>query len=118
MKKVLLAAVFVLVAAPSANAGCFASVKLSSLPSGKVWNVRVTPLQHGRTRLPDAKPRIEIRNGSGRWIVFRARKTKTTGTFAVTVRFPSAGRWQLRIWDGFEPHCARYHTYAPVTVGV
>ena len=121
MKKVLvLVAVLAgLALAPAANAGCFASVKLSSMPNGKsVWNVRVTPLQHGRTLLPAAKPRIEIRNGSAKWIVFRAHKTQKAGTFAARVVFPTAGSWQIRVWDGFEPHCARYHTYAPVLIGL
>jgi hypothetical protein len=122
MKKVLLlvAVLAGLALAPAANAGCFASVKLSSMPSGKsVWNVRVTPLQHGRTLLPNARPRIEIRSGAAaKWIVFRARKTKRPGTFAARVVFPAAGSWQLRVWDGFEPHCAQYHTYAPVLIGL
>ena len=121
MKKVpvLVAVLAGLALAPAANAGCWATVKLSSMPNGKsVWNVRVTPLQHGRTMLVDAKPRIEIRNGSAKWIVFRARKTEKAGTFAARVVFPTAGSWQIRVWDGFEPHCARYHTYAPVLIGL
>lgn len=119
MKKVLLAVVAALAFAPTANAGCFASVKLSSLPTGKsTWNVRVTPLQHGRTLLPNAKPRVEIRTGTGKWIVYRARPTKRVGTFLARVVFPSPGRWQIRVWDGFEPHCAQYHTYKAVTIGV
>jgi hypothetical protein len=121
MKKVLLLAVFATLAfAPAANAGCWATVKLSSMPNGKsVWNVRVTPLQHGRTKLLDAKPRVEIRNGSSaKWIVYRARPTKTPGTYFARVVFPSAGSWRIRVWDGFEPHCASYHTYAPVLIGL
>lgn len=121
MKKVLMAVVVLaaLAVAPAAEAGCFASVKLSSMPNGKsVWNVRVTPLQHGRTLLPNAKPRIEIRTGTAKWIVFRAQPTTTVGTFKARVVFPTAGKWQIRVWDGFEPHCARYHTYAPVLIGV
>ena len=119
MKKALLVVVAALAFAPTANAGCFASVKLSSMPSGKAtWNVRVTPLQHGRTMLVNARPRVEIRAGTGKWIVFRARPTKTAGTFLARVVFPSAGRWQIRVWDGFEPDCARYHTYKAVTIGV
>ena len=122
MRKVLLL-VTVLAAlglAPVANAGCWATVKLSSMPTGKsVWNVRVTPLQHGRTSLYDAKPRVETRNGSGKWIVFRARQMATKpGTYFAKVSFPSAGSWRIRVWDGFEPYCARYHTYTPVVVGL
>jgi hypothetical protein len=116
MKKLLVVTLLALVVAPSANAGCWATVKLSSLPSGPVWNVKVTPLQHGRTLLPDAKPRIEIRNGTGAWRSFAARPTAQRGVFRARVVFPTAGTWRFRVWDGFEPHCARYHTYAPVTL--
>ena len=68
MNKRLLMVLVVLAAlatAPAANAGCFATVKLSSMPTGRTWTVDVTPLQHGRTLLAAAKPRIEIRNGTG-----------------------------------------------------
>ncbi|MFN2468709.1 MAG: hypothetical protein ABR521_11340 [Gaiellaceae bacterium] len=112
----LSAAPLALAATPSAQAGCWATVKLSSMPSGLVWNVKVTPLQHGRTTLPDAKPRIEIRRGKARWRVFAARPAAKRGVYRARVVFPAAGTWRLRVWDGFEPHCARYHTYAPVTV--
>jgi hypothetical protein len=116
MKTLLAAALAALAFAPVAQAGCWATVKLSSLPTTRVWAVNVTPLQHGRTPLPDAKPRIEIRRGSGAWQVFAARRTAKSGVFRARVVFPSAGRWQFRVWDGFEPVCARYHTYAPVTI--
>jgi hypothetical protein len=115
MKKLLLATLAALAVAPAANAGCWATVRLSSMPEGRVWNVNVTPLQHGRTLLPDAKPRIEIRNGSTVWRSFAARPTAKPGVFRARVVFPTAGTWRFRVWDGFEPHCARYHTYAPVS---
>jgi hypothetical protein len=114
MKKLLLAAIAALTLAPAAEAGCWATVKLSSMPTARVWNVNLTPLQHGRTLLPDAKPRIEIRNGKASWKVFRPVRKVRAGVFAFRVTFGSADVWQLRIWDGFEPHCARYHTYQPV----
>jgi hypothetical protein len=117
MKRLLLIALVALAAAPAANAGCWATVKLSSLPTSRVWNVNVTPLQHGRTELPNAKPRIEIRRGSGAWRVFAARPTAKRGVFRADVVFPAAGTWRFRVWDGFEPHCARFHTYAPVIIG-
>jgi hypothetical protein len=121
MKKLLLVSLVALAAAPAApasQAGCWATVKLSSMPKALVWNVNVTPLQHGRTALPDAKPRVEIRNGTGPWRVFRARTTQKPGVFRARVVFPQPGKYRLRVWDGFEPHCARYHSYAPVTVGL
>jgi len=116
MRKLLLLVFAALALAPPAQAGCWATVKLSSLPTARVWNVNVTPLQHGRTTLPDAKPRIEIRNGTGAWRVFRARATTTPGVFRARVVFPRAGTWTFRVWDGFEPTCARYHTYRSVTL--
>lgn len=117
MKKLLLVALAALAAAPAAQAGCWATVKLSSMPNGgRVWNVGITPLQHGRTALPQAKPRVEIRLGSAAWRVFSARPTVRSGVFRANVVFPSAGTWQLRVWDGFGSHCARYHRYSAVTV--
>jgi hypothetical protein len=118
MKKLLLLPVVAagLALAPAAQAGCYATVTLSSKPTGRVWNVNVTPLQHGRTLLPDAKPRIEIRNGKGAWRSFAAKPTAKAGVFRVRVVFPRAGTWRIRVWDGFEPSCARYHAYAPFTL--
>ena len=116
MRKLLLVTLVALAAAPAAKAGCMATVKLSSLPEGRVWTAEITPLQHGRTLIPNAKPRVEIRNGSGAWRSFSARRTAKPGVFRVRVVFPDAGTWRFRIWDGFEPRCARYHTYAPVTL--
>jgi hypothetical protein len=118
MKTLVLAAVLLaaLGVVPAAQAGCWATVKLSSRPTGLVWNVKVTPLQHGTTLLPAAKPRIEIRRASGPWRSFAARPTTQTGVFRARVVFPAAGTWRFRVWDGFEPTCARYHAYAPVTV--
>jgi hypothetical protein len=116
MRKLLLTALVGLAIVPAAQAGCWAEVKLSSLPTSRVWWVKVTPLQHGVTPLPNAKPRIEIRRGTGAWKVFAARPTLKSGVFRARVVFPSTGRWQFRVWDGFEPMCARYHTYAAVTI--
>jgi hypothetical protein len=116
MKKLLLVTLAALAVAPAANAGCWATVRLSSMPSGRVWNVNVTPLQHGFRLLPDAKPRIEIRNGAGPWRSFAARPTAKPGVFRARVVFSTPGSWRFRVWDGFEPNCARYHTYAPVTL--
>jgi hypothetical protein len=116
MKRFLVVALAALGLAPVAQAGCWAEVTLSSMPTTRIWNVKVTPLQHGVTPLPNAKPRIEIRRGTGAWKVFVARPSVKSGVFRARVVFPSAGKWQLRVWDGFEPMCARYHTYAPVTI--
>ena len=116
MKKLLLVTLLALVAAPTASAGCWATVKLSSMPTGRAWTVDITPLQHGRTPLPDAKPRIEIRNGTSAWRSFAARPTAKSGVFRARVVFPRAGTWSFRVWDGFAAPCGRYHTYRAVTL--
>ena len=116
MKKLLVVALAALGLVPVAQAGCWAEVTLSSMPTSRIWNVKVTPLQHGVTPLPNAKPRIEIRRGSGVWKVFAAQPMAKSGVFRARVVFPAAGTWQFRVWDGFEPMCARYHDYAPVTI--
>lgn len=122
MKRLLLpalvAVVFALPVGASARpSGCWATVKLSSLPTKLVWNVNVTPLQHGRTLLANAKPRIEIRPISGgKWKVFAAKPTAKRGVYHARVVFASEGTWRYRVWDGFEPNCARFHSYAPVTL--
>jgi hypothetical protein len=108
--------------APAANAGCWATVRLSSLPTHRVWNVSVTPLQHGFRSLPQAKPRVEIRKrGDVKWTVFRPESrvlsaAAKAATFRFHVVFPGAGTYSYRVWDGFEPTCARYHTYKAVVI--
>src|SRR5687767_13633497 len=85
----LAAAVALTVAAP-ASAGCMATVKLSSLPhgthAGQPWQVRITVLQHGRTPMADARPRLSIRReDGGKRIVFHTRRTARTGVYAASV---------------------------------
>ena len=69
MRRLLLALpiIALLVVAPSAFAGGWATVGLSSTPAGiqpgKPWNVNMTVLQHGRTPLDGLSPTITIRNG-------------------------------------------------------
>ena len=105
-----------------AQAGCMATVGLSSLPkpgleSGKPWIVTIRVLQHGRTPMPDAKPAVRIRNAAGKLFVFRARKTARIGSYRAQVVFPAAGRYRLGVYDGF-PYaaCARVHTFKPVVI--
>ena len=68
----------VLVAAPSAFAGGWATVGLSSTPAGvqpgDPWDVNITVLQHGRTPLEDVKPALTIR-GADRPKTFAAKPT-------------------------------------------
>ena len=106
----------------AAQAGCMATVGLSSLPkpglqAGQPWVVTIRVLQHGRRPMPDAKPEIRIRNAAGKLFVFKAVKTKVVGSYRARVVFPKAGRYSLGVYDGF-PYsaCARVHTFKPVVI--
>jgi hypothetical protein len=106
----------------AAQAGCMATVGLSSLPkanlaAGQPWNVTIRVLQHGRTPMPDAKPEVRIRNSAGKLFVFKARRTDTIGSYRARVVFPKAGRYRLGVYDGFPyKDCARVHTFKSVLV--
>jgi hypothetical protein len=100
----------------AAAAGGWATVQLSSLPTGTkagdTWKAELLVLQHGRTPLEGVSPVIRIRNGDvGK--EFTATPTGEPGRYAADVTFPAVGTWQWEIWDGF----SQTHTYAPVTVG-
>jgi hypothetical protein len=119
--RVLLVAVFLgLVLPAAAQAGCWATVQLSSVPddvrAGDVWQVDLTVKQHGRRLLPDAKPRVTLRAPDGRTRVVPARKTTRVGVYRARVVFADPGRWSYTIFDGFVPHCGRVHTYPAVQV--
>jgi hypothetical protein len=125
MKKlfVLVAAVGVSLAlTAAAYAGCMATVGLSAMPkpglqAGQPWVVTVRVLQHGRTPMADAKPEVRIRNTAGKLFVFKTTKTKVVGSYRARVVFPKAGRYALRVYDGF-PYkaCARVHTFKSVVI--
>jgi hypothetical protein len=106
----------------AAYAGCMATVGLSSMPkpglqAGQPWVVTVRVLQHGRTPMPDAKPEVRIRNAAGTLFVFKARKTAVVGSYRARVVFPKAGRYALRVYDGFPvKECARVHTFRSVVI--
>jgi hypothetical protein len=106
----------------AAQAGCMATVGLSSLPkanlaAGQPWNVTIRVLQHGRTPMPDAKPEVRIRNSAGKLFVFKARRTDTIGSYRARVVFPKAGRYRLGVYDGFPyKDCARVHTFKSVLI--
>ena len=106
----------------AAQAGCMATVGLSSLPkanlaAGQPWNVTIRVLQHGRTPMPDAKPEVRIRNSAGKLFVFKARRTDTIGSYRARVVFREAGRYRLGVYDGFPYRdCARVHTFKSVLI--
>ncbi|MBA2296734.1 MAG: hypothetical protein H0W14_01695 [Actinobacteria bacterium] len=106
----------------AAQAGCMATVGLSSLPqashpAGKPWVVTIRVLQHGRRPMPDAKPEVRIRNAAGKLLVFKATKTARVGSYRARVVFPKPGRYSLGVYDGF-PHaeCAKVHTFRSVLI--
>jgi hypothetical protein len=108
----------VLLAAPPALAGGWATVGLSSTPTGaqpgKPWSVDLTILQHGRTPLADLQPVITITNGDiSRNVI--AKPTGKIGVYHADVVFPAAGRWEYKIDDGFISGVA--HTYPAVQIG-
>jgi hypothetical protein len=114
MRRVLLAGCLLLLFAPAAHAGGWATVSLSSTPSGKHWVVDLTVLQHGRTPLDGLQPVVTIRGGDT-IKDFPARPTGKAGTYRADVTFPAAGRWSYEIDDGFISELP--HTYPPVQIG-
>ena len=117
MKKLVLVFAVAAVAAPAANAGGWATVGLSSLPTGtppgKTWAVDMTVLQHGRTPLAGIAPVLTIRNDGGQTRSFTGRPTGKPGVYRADVVFPSAGTWSYEIWDDF----SQTHTFKPVEIG-
>jgi hypothetical protein len=121
----LIAAVSALVLAGTAVAGGWATVKLSSRPTGlaagEAWVVDITVLQHGVTPLPGVKPTLTIRRVqrtlSADTRTFSTRATSRTGVYRARVVFPSAGAWRYEVYDGFTQYGgARTHRFAAVTI--
>lgn len=118
MKKLLLAlAVLAAVAAPTADAGGWATVGLSSLPTGvgpgDTWKVDITVLQHGRTPLEGIAPVLTITNRDGTTSrQFVGAPAGRPGVYRAEVVFPSEGRWSYQVWDDF----GQTHTFAPVEI--
>lgn len=105
-----------------AQAGCMATVSLSSTPKagravGVPWVVTIRVLQHGRTPMPDATPEIRIRDRVGKLVVFKGRATARIGSYRARVVFPKAGRYSIGVYDGFPVReCARIHPFGSVVV--
>ena len=105
-----------------AQAGCMATVALSSKPqegqaAGVPWAVTIRVLQHGRTPMPDAKPEVRIRDRAGRLVVFRGKPMARIGSYRARVVFPKAGRYSISVYDGFPyAECARVHRFGSVVV--
>jgi hypothetical protein len=122
MKKLLLAlvvpaAVAVAVFSPAAGAGGWATVGLSSLPTGvgpgDKWKVDMTVLQHGDKPLAGIAPVLTITNGDGTISkAFVGAPTGTPGVYRAEVVFPSEGTWSYQVWDDF----SQTHTFKPVEI--
>jgi hypothetical protein len=116
MRRLLLAVGLLLVAAPAAQAGGWATAGLSSTPAGTApgapWVVDITVLQHGVTPMRDVKPTVTISSGDATK-TFAAKPTGKPGVYRAAVVFPTAGTWDYEVYDGFvdEPH-----TYPPVQI--
>ena len=104
--------------APSAFAGGWATVGLSSTPAGTQpgdpWKVDITVLQHGRTPLGDVQPTLTIRNGDSTK-TFDATPTGKPGVYRASVTFPTAGKWTYEVNNGFVTQQA--HTFPAVQIG-
>ena len=108
----------VLLIAPAAYAGGWATVGLSSTPAGtepgKPWPVEITVLQHGVTPLEGVEPAVIITSGDARR-TFAAEPTGKPGVYRAEVVFPTAGRWSYAVDDGFISE--RLHTFPAVQIG-
>jgi hypothetical protein len=107
-----------LVFAPAALAGGWATVGLSSTPQGTPpgtpWNVDITVLQHGVTPLDGVQPTLMIRKGN-ETKVYDAKPTGKPGVYRASVIFPTAGKWNYQVDDGFISGVA--HTFKAVDIG-
>ena len=114
----LLVPLALLVAAPSAHAGGWATVGLSSTPAGtppgEPWDVDLTILQHGRTPLEGVTPTVYI-SSEDTTKAFTARPTGKPGVYRARVVFPTAGRWTYAVNDGFVTDYR--HTFPAVQIG-
>jgi hypothetical protein len=123
MKKLLLALAIAAIAAPSAVAGGWATVGLSSLPpsgleSNQAWPVDITVLQHGLTPLESLAPIVRVRDSGGNIArSFTATPTDRSGVYHAEVTFPSKGTYSYEVYDGFTEYGgAQTHTFRPVEI--
>ena len=99
MRKLVVAALALAVLVPAtALAGGWATVKLSSTPTGsragEPWVVQLTVLQHGQTPLADLQPHVRIEQGAlARQ--FLARPTREDRCLPRSRRLPARGHVAL-----------------------
>jgi hypothetical protein len=124
MKRLLALAVLAAGAlAPTAGAGGWATVQLSTVPTdgtkaGTKLPIDVTVLQHGRTPLDGVTPVVRIRDAKRKVVAeYRGEPTGKTGVYHVDVTFPEPGLAYYEVYDGFDEYGgARTHTYAPIEI--
>jgi hypothetical protein len=96
--------VLALIVSPAALGGGFATVGLSSTPTGvspgQPWNVDITVLAHGRTPVEGAPAVVRIRSGDA-VKEFPTTETSKPGVYRASVVFPAAGVWDYEVVDGY-----------------
>lgn len=104
-----------LAAAPAAYGGGFATVGLSSSPTGvapgQPWNVDIAVLAHGRTPVEGLPAIVRIRSGTT-VKEFSTKETKP-GVYRASVVFPSSGVWSYEVVDGY---IQQVHTFPDVKI--
>src|SRR5215217_4575612 len=95
----------VLAVPAGARAGGWATTGLSDLPRspapGDIWRPTITIKAHGMTPLDGLKPSVRIIAADGAVRVYPARPAGGAGRYVAAVAFPAAGRWRIRIFDGY-----------------
>lgn len=109
MRPALLAILTLLLLAPAASAGGWASAGVLNPPQnitpGEVWPAQIEILQHGRTPMEGLEPAVIV--GVER---FDARPVDgRPGVYTANVVFPRSGRVEFRVDDGFTN--AETHTF-------
>jgi hypothetical protein len=102
----------------AASAGGYATVGLQSLPTdvepGKPWVAEFTVLAHGVTPFLDGRPSVTVSRADGGVVgTYPARLVNRDGLYRAAVVFPSRGRFEYVIDDGY----SQRHTFPPVVVG-
>ena len=120
MRALAVVIVSLVFAAPAA-AGGWATAGLGppdrGLGYGDTRIAEVTVLQHGQTPLVGVVPEVVIRNGTIEKR-FKATPTDRPGVYVAKVKFPSTGKWEYAVFDGFTQYGgAQLHTFPAVQIG-
>jgi hypothetical protein len=93
-------------------------VELSSTPYGTppggTWSSTLTVIDVNGRLPASAKPTLRLTNlDDGTLVVYRAKPTGTRGEYTLNVAFPTPGRYQYVVTDGFTD---RAYSYPPVRI--